>query len=78
MDDIDRASDREAEILGDALAEQARRAGLLGKTMADSAEYCQAEGCDTPIPEARRRAVPGVQLCVDCQACAEAHGGVRR
>ncbi|MCZ0960207.1 DksA/TraR family C4-type zinc finger protein [Paracoccus benzoatiresistens] len=24
--------------------------------------------CDEPIPEARRRAVPGVQLCVDCQS----------
>lgn len=23
--------------------------------------------CDEPIPEARRRAIPGVQLCVDCQ-----------
>ena len=26
------------------------------------------EECDTPIPEARRQAVPGVRLCVDCQA----------
>lgn len=25
------------------------------------------EQCDTPIPEARRRAVPGVRLCVACQ-----------
>lgn len=31
-----------------------------------SAEFC-AE-CDDPIPEARRVAVPGVQLCVNCQA----------
>lgn len=30
-----------------------------------SAEFC-AE-CDEPIPEARRRALPGVQLCVACQ-----------
>jgi phage/conjugal plasmid C-4 type zinc finger TraR family protein len=28
------------------------------------------EECDTKIPEARRKAVPGVRLCVDCQ---EAH-----
>jgi phage/conjugal plasmid C-4 type zinc finger TraR family protein len=28
---------------------------------------CCAE-CDTPIPEARRKAVPGVRLCVECQA----------
>ena len=28
------------------------------------------EECDTAIPEARRKAVPGVRLCVPCQ---EAH-----
>lgn len=27
----------------------------------------RCEECDAPIPEARRRAVPGVRLCVDCQ-----------
>ena len=26
------------------------------------------EECDAPIPEARRAAVPGVRLCVACQA----------
>ena len=25
------------------------------------------EECDAPIPEARRKAVPGVRLCVRCQ-----------
>jgi phage/conjugal plasmid C-4 type zinc finger TraR family protein len=25
------------------------------------------EECDAPIPEARRRAMPGVRLCVPCQ-----------
>ncbi len=25
------------------------------------------EECDAPIPEARRKAVPGVRLCVSCQ-----------
>jgi phage/conjugal plasmid C-4 type zinc finger TraR family protein len=29
-------------------------------------EYC--EECEQRIPEARRRAVPGVRLCVTCQA----------
>lgn len=37
----------------------------------DSAEYC--EECDAPIPPARRNAIPGVQLCIDCQAEAEKH-----
>lgn len=31
----------------------------------ESLEYC-AE-CGEPIPEARRRAVPGVRLCISCQ-----------
>ena len=26
------------------------------------------EDCDKPIPEARRKAVPGVRLCIACQA----------
>lgn len=28
------------------------------------------EECDAPIPEARRKALPGVRLCITCQ---EAH-----
>lgn len=32
----------------------------------DSLSHC--EECDARIPEARRQAVPGVRLCVDCQA----------
>ena len=30
-----------------------------------SAEYCQ--NCDEPIPEGRRQAIIGVQLCIACQ-----------
>lgn len=33
-----------------------------------SLSHC--EQCDAPIPEARRKAVPGVRMCVACQ---EAH-----
>ncbi|AEY01298.1 hypothetical protein GU3_07710 [Oceanimonas sp. GK1] len=32
----------------------------------DSLSHC--EECEAPIPEARRRAVPGVRLCIACQA----------
>ena len=28
----------------------------------------RCEECDAEIPEARRQAVPGVRLCVDCQS----------
>jgi phage/conjugal plasmid C-4 type zinc finger TraR family protein len=27
----------------------------------------QCEECETPIPEARRKALPGVRLCIACQ-----------
>jgi phage/conjugal plasmid C-4 type zinc finger TraR family protein len=32
----------------------------------ESLERC--EECDAEIPEARRQAVPGVRLCISCQA----------
>ncbi len=76
-DDIDRAQAREAELLADALRDQARRAGLAGKTTAASATYCEGRGCGMEIPESRRRAVPGCQLCVACQACQEKKKGAR-
>lgn len=67
-DDIDRAQAREEEMRGDALAEQARRAH---PRTGDSASEC---ACGEPIPEARRRAVPGVQTCIECQREAERRG----
>lgn len=64
-DVFDRASDLEEQQRQDALQAQARRAGLDGKTVEDSATHCGA--CGHRIPVARRRAVPGVQTCVSCQ-----------
>lgn len=64
-DTIDRAAEREAEALADAIDEQHRRDPAFGKTPADSATHCQDCGC--AISEARRVAVPGVQRCFDCQ-----------
>jgi len=32
----------------------------------------RGEECDAPIPEARRKAVPGVRLCVACQSARDA------
>ena len=40
----------------------------------DSLTHC-AE-CDEPIPSARREAIPGVKLCIDCQQ--ERDGAVQR
>ncbi|XBS71032.1 DksA/TraR family C4-type zinc finger protein [Acerihabitans sp. KWT182] len=46
----------------------------------ESAACCQE--CGEPIPEARRRALPGVQLCLACQAerdkKASSHAGYNR
>ncbi len=40
------------------------------------------EQCDVPIPEARRIAIPGVRLCVNCQAAQDKEdiitGGINR
>jgi phage/conjugal plasmid C-4 type zinc finger TraR family protein len=35
------------------------------------ASLANCEECDAGIPEARRIAVPGVRLCVQCQAAAD-------
>lgn len=64
-DAIDRAQERDVEILHDALQAQQRRAGLNGLCAEASATHCRI--CDERIPVARRRAVPGVQTCVACQ-----------
>ena len=69
-DVFDRATELEEMQREDALQAQARRAGLEGKTVADSATHCRV--CDIRIPVKRRRAVPGVQTCVSCQADLEA------
>jgi phage/conjugal plasmid C-4 type zinc finger TraR family protein len=40
------------------------------------------EECDAPIPEARRKAMPGVRLCIACQEAEEqgeeSHAGYNR
>lgn len=69
MDDIDRACARE-ETDRDAAIEAAR--GHYARCWeVDSALDCA--GCGCRIPEARREALPGVQLCVHCQRDAERH-----
>ena len=59
-----------------ALKQQAARARLDGQYKPGdwrrvSAKWCEAGKCGERIPEARRRAVPGVKLCVRCQAMNE-------
>ena len=49
----------------EAVARARLRAGRTAATV-ESATACI--DCDDPIPEARRLAIPGVQLCVECQS----------
>lgn len=62
---IDRACEWEERDREIALAVQKRRAGLAGKTTADSAHSCV--DCAETIPDSRRAAVPGCKFCVECQ-----------
>ena len=68
-DHIDRACDREEQLRADASRDQARRAGLVGKTASDSALFCVE--CGDGISEARRKAIPGCTRCVHCMAIYE-------
>ncbi len=47
--------------IGDAV-ERARQNLPKGESLT----HC--ESCDAEIPEARRKAVPGVRLCINCQS----------
>ncbi|MCR3911062.1 TraR/DksA family transcriptional regulator [Aeromonas hydrophila] len=68
MDDIDRANHHAARMLAVQLANQVGKGHYLG----ESRHLC--EECDDPIPEGRRRHIPGVRLCVPCQTRLERLG----
>jgi len=50
----------------DATVEDAVKHARNQLPQGESLEHC--EECDAQIPEARRKAVPGVRLCVTCQS----------
>jgi phage/conjugal plasmid C-4 type zinc finger TraR family protein len=69
-DDIDRAQAINEELQADALASHFRRAaGRLRESAGECVE------CGDEIPEPRRRAVPGVKTCIDCQRQLERERG---
>ncbi|MCO8326822.1 TraR/DksA C4-type zinc finger protein [Burkholderia cenocepacia] len=63
MDDFDHASEMEEQYRALAIAAARRPAHQA----AESAAFCQNEECGVPIPEERRRAVPGCRFCIECQ-----------
>jgi phage/conjugal plasmid C-4 type zinc finger TraR family protein len=48
------------------IAEELERMRVERESGGESRETCLE--CDEPIPERRRRAMPGVTLCLECQA----------
>ena len=41
-------------------------ARLKARAQPSGASFTHCAECDEPIPEARRAALPGVKLCIDC------------
>ncbi|ELO1553898.1 TraR/DksA family transcriptional regulator [Aeromonas hydrophila] len=68
MDDIDRARRTTDRMLAVQLANQVGK----GRYQGESRHQC--EECDDPIPEERRRHIPGVRLCVPCKTRLERLG----
>ena len=69
-----------SEQIEASVSDELERMKARAKPVGESFDHC-AE-CDEPIPEARRKAVPGVKLCVDCVAERDAafrvRGGINR
>lgn len=64
MDDFDHASDIEEQYRALAIAAATRPAR---STTGESEVFCQNEACGEPIPDERRRAIPGCRFCIECQ-----------
>ncbi|GGH30017.1 transcriptional regulator, TraR/DksA family [Cribrihabitans marinus] len=62
--------------ISDELARMKARRAPVGESLSHCAE------CEEPIPEARRAALPGVKLCIDCQqerdGASRPRGGINR
>ena len=62
--------------INDELARLKARRAPVGESLTHCAE------CEEPIPQARREALPGVNLCIDCvqerDAQFKARGGINR
>lgn len=68
-DVFDRAQERENELRQDALDAHKRRTESAGSV---STDVCRC--CEGAIPAARRKALPGVTTCIECQNDIERFG----
>ncbi|UWR85154.1 DksA/TraR family C4-type zinc finger protein [Phaeobacter inhibens] len=62
--------------ISDELARLKSRPAPVGESLTHCAD------CEEPIPEPRRKAIPGVNLCIECQqdrdSAYSARGGINR
>ena len=69
-----------SEQIEASISDELARLKAKARPQGESRTHC-AE-CDEPIPDARRTALPGVKLCIDCasdsQARAQPRGGINR
>lgn len=56
----------------DASVEEGVERARQGLDSGESASAC--DECGQAIPEARRKAIPGVRLCINCQSALEEEG----
>jgi len=54
-----------SEQIEASIADELARMNARKKALGESLTHCAK--CEEPIPEARRLAIPGVKLCIDCQ-----------
>lgn len=66
-DEVDKTQERMEHI------EELQRLSRERRVIKESNTFC--EECDDEIPEERRKAVPGVELCLYCQLRYEANHG---
>lgn len=66
-DPLDIASEQEQLARDIAIDRQRQIGALAGKTIADSAQFCENDACGVAIPTQRRAASPGCRYCIDCQ-----------
>jgi RNA polymerase-binding transcription factor DksA len=69
MDDCDYASRIEEQFRARVIAECTRP---IPDMPIEGPTHCTNEACGVEIPQARRDAIPGCRLCVDCQGRREA------
>jgi len=54
-----------SEQIEASINDELARMRVKGGPSGESRTHCA--DCEEPIPEARRQAIPGVKLCIDCQ-----------